>query len=74
MIPENILIIGNINPVATIAYGTGKDIEKETTTLIEGMKNRKNYVLSSGCDIPADAKLDNIQAMIDIARKYKIDK
>ena len=71
-IPENILIFGNINPVATIANGSREDVEREATALIEGMRHRKNYVLSTGCDIPADAKLDNIQAMFDIAEKYKM--
>lgn len=71
-IPENMLIFGNINPVAIIAYGSREDVEKEAIALIEGMGDRKTYVLSSGCDIPADARLDNIQAMFDIARKYKI--
>jgi len=71
-IPVNKLIIGNINPVATIAYGSKEDVEKEANALIEGMRDRKNFVLSSGCDIPADAKLDNIQAMFDVARKYDI--
>ncbi len=73
LIPDEVFIIGNVNPVATIAYGTREDVEKESIALLEGMKDRKNYILSSGCDIPADAKLDNIQAMIDMARKYKIN-
>lgn len=73
LIPDDVLVIGNVNPVATIAYGSREDVEKESTALIEGMKDRKNYVLSSGCDIPADAKLDNIHAMIDVARRYKIN-
>lgn len=73
LIPDDIIIFGNINPVASIAYGSREDVEKEATALIEGMRNRRNYILSSGCDIPADAKLENIQAMIDVARKYKIN-
>lgn len=67
-VPENIFIIGNINPVASIAYGKREDLEKEVKELIENMKNRKTFILSSGCDIPHDANLNNIQLMIDIAR------
>lgn len=67
-VPENIFIIGNINPVASIAYGKREDLENEVRELVENMKDRKTFILSSGCDIPSDANLDNIQLMIDIAR------
>ncbi|WP_052877863.1 uroporphyrinogen decarboxylase family protein [Thermoanaerobacter wiegelii] len=67
-IPDGVLIIGNLNPVSTVAYGKREQVEKEIRRLIEDMKDKKHFVLSSGCDIPGDADLENIQLMFDVAR------
>lgn len=67
-IPDDMFIMGNIDPVALIAYGKKDRLEREVRQLIIDMRDQKNFILSSGCDIPADANLDNIQLMIDIAR------
>lgn len=70
-IPNDVFMIGNINPVATIAYGSTKLVEREVKQLLADMEGRERFILSSGCDIPADANLNNIQLMIDIARKFR---
>ncbi len=67
-IPEDVMIIGNIDPVNIIAYGEKKEVEESVNKLLKDMKNRKNFILSTGCDLPPDTNLDNIAYMIELAK------
>lgn len=66
LVPEEILIIGNINPVNTLAYGKKDDVKKAVKELLKAMEGRDNFVLSSGCDLPADTNLTNIDEMFKV--------
>ena len=70
-VPENILILGNVDPVRVITFGEVDEVEKVVKLLLEGMKNRDNFILSTGCDLPPNSKLPNIKCMFEIAKKYK---
>ena len=35
---------------------------------MEDMKDSKNFILSSGCDIPMETPLENIEASMETAR------
>ena len=60
--PANILAMGNIDPAGEFASGTVESITAATKALLEKCGAYKNFVPSSGCDIPAHAKWENIQA------------
>ena len=60
--PANILAMGNIDPAGEFASGTVESITAATKALLEKCGGYKNFVPSSGCDIPAHAKWENIQA------------
>lgn len=60
--PADILVMGNIDPAGEFAAGTVESITAATRSLMERCGGYQNFVPSSGCDIPAHAKWDNIQA------------
>ena len=60
--PEHVLCMGNIDPAGQFVQGTPESMTASVHNLLERCKSYKNYVPSSGCDIPAHASWDNIQA------------
>lgn len=70
-IPEDVIVMGNIDPVKEFKDGTVASITQATTELLERCKEYSNFVISSGCDIPAKAPLDNIKAYFETVKKFK---
>lgn len=71
MVPEDVLVIGNINPSATILTGMPEDIIQEVNSLLKDMESYPNYVLSTGCDLPQETPLENINAFMEAGREYR---
>ena len=60
--PADILCMGNIDPATQFTNGTVDSIRQATKHLMERCGGYQNFIPSSGCDIPALASWDNIQA------------
>lgn len=60
--PADALCMGNVDPAAQFVQGTAESITDATKKLLEQCGHFKNFVPSSGCDIPFHAKWENIQA------------
>lgn len=60
--PADILVMGNIDPAGQFAGGTADSITAATRDLLAKCGSYPNFVPSSGCDIPAHAKWENIHA------------
>lgn len=72
-IPENVIIIGNINPIGTILKGNPSDVKKEVYQLLKTMELYPNFVLSTGCDLPQMTPLENIHAFMEAGRSYRFN-
>ncbi len=71
-VPENVAIIGNINPTTSIFKGTVRETEQETLELLRAMDPYPNFILSTGCDLPQETPLYNIAAFMDTGRSYRV--
>lgn len=60
--PTDILVMGNIDPAGQFAGGTVESITAATRELMGKCGSYANFVPSSGCDIPAHARWENIHA------------
>ena len=60
--PADILCMGNLDPAAILAEGTPEEVTAATKAMISACGKYKNYIPSSGCDIPAHAKWENLHA------------
>ena len=61
-IPWGRIAFGNIDPTAIFKNGTVEDVRAKTWELLEKTFSYKNFVLSSGCDIPPGTPVENIEA------------
>lgn len=63
--PGDVLCMGNIDPAGQLAMGTPDSVRAATKALLAQCGGYKNFVPSSGCDIPAHAKWENIDAFFE---------
>jgi len=66
--PENMLCMGNIDPAAQFVQGTPESMTAAVRDLLDRCGQYPNFLLSSGCDIPAHAKWENIDAFFNICK------
>ena len=70
-IPVNLVLVGNIDPKRIIQRGTVEDVRWEVRRLLRHMDGVRNFILSTGCDVPADAPMRNLEAMMEEARNWR---
>lgn len=70
LVPEDIVVMGNVDPAGEFRNGTPESIRKVTNDLLNGCSSYKNFIISSGCDIPPLASWDNIHAFLDAVKAY----
>jgi len=61
--------MGDLDPIKILLQSTPNQVSEATRSLQESMKDAKNFILSSGCDIPINAPLENITAFMKAARE-----
>ena len=66
--PADCLCMGNVDPAAVIAEGTPEMVTAATKEVIAKCGKYQNFILSSGCDIPAHAAWANIEAFFAAAK------
>jgi uroporphyrinogen decarboxylase len=72
-VPSDRLVFGNLNPAGVIRDGTPEIIRTETLELLNKTASFKNFVLSTGCDVPPGTKLENIDALFNALNEYNED-
>jgi len=70
-VPESVSISGNIDPVQVMLQGTPAQVRRETSRLLEQMDPYPNFILSTGCDLPPETPLKNIEAFMEVGKSWK---
>jgi uroporphyrinogen decarboxylase len=70
--PQDVIIMGNISPTGSLLSGSPSDVENGVLQLLESMDPYPNFVLSTGCDLPQEIPLENIQAFMRAGRGYEV--
>lgn len=68
LIPSDMVLIGNLDPVDLVGRGTVDEIEREAKLLKKKMKNYKNYLCGLGCDCLNDTPVENLKKVIEVAK------
>ena len=68
-VPGDVVLIGNIDPVGVMGAANPDVISHAVRELREKMHGHENFVLSTGCDLPMDTPLDNIDAFMEVGRQ-----
>jgi uroporphyrinogen decarboxylase len=59
---------GNVKSIS-FCLGSPKEIRAESERLLDSFKERGGFILSSGCEVPPEAKPDSVRALVDAALK-----
>jgi uroporphyrinogen decarboxylase len=61
-VPAELILCGNLDPSAVFHAGTPASVSAAAAGLLEEVGVRRNFVLSSGCDLPPGTPLANLEA------------
>jgi uroporphyrinogen decarboxylase len=61
-LPRDMIVCGNLDPAGVFVNSTPGAITQITRNLIAATEGYSNFVISSGCDIPAATPLENLDA------------
>ena len=70
LIPDDIAVFGNVSPAGQFRNGTVQSITEDTREILEKCGGYKNYIPSSGCDIPPMSPFENIDAFFATVKEY----
>ena len=68
---DHAAIMGDV-PATLLAFGTAGEVYDYTTRLIDDVGPRTGLIVCSGCDIPFNAKFENVKAMVDAAADFRV--
>lgn len=60
--PADVLVMGNLDPVGLFKQSTREEVYQTTKELLDKTKGYKNFIISSGCDVPPHIPVENITA------------
>ena len=69
--PPDVLVMGNVSPSAQFRNGTPESIYAVTTEVLEKCSVHKNFIISSGCDIPPMSPWANIDSFFKAVDDYR---
>ena len=69
-VPEDILVMGNLDPVVIMQQATPEVVAAATTDLLEKTRGARNFVISTGCDLPPAVPEANLEAFFGAVEAY----
>ena len=65
-LPNDVIVMGNISPSAVFLCDSTDKMAMDTQNLLRKCMICENFMISSGCDIPADTPLQNIDKFFEV--------
>jgi uroporphyrinogen decarboxylase len=72
--PNDILIMGNVDPVGVMKLMSPAEVKSYTLNLLELTSDFPNFILSTGCDLPPHVPFENISAFFEALDEYNSKK
>lgn len=69
-VPEDILVMGNLDPVGIFKQASPEQVAAATTDLLEKTRGAKNFVISTGCDLPPAVPEANLEAFFGAVEAF----
>jgi len=70
MVPGDVILMGNIDPVRVMRDGDADEVARRTEELLRSMEDVPNFILSTGCDLPIDTPHRNISTFIKVGGEF----
>jgi uroporphyrinogen decarboxylase len=61
-VPADVVVCGNLDPTGVFVQASTLEIAARTRELLATTRTHRNFVISSGCDVPPSAPLANLDA------------
>ena len=68
--PSDILVMGNIDPVGILKQASAEKVKEATADLLSRTEGWNNFVLSTGCDLPPEVPMENIEAFYNALQEF----
>ena len=68
--PSDTIVMGNVDPAGQIRNGTPESVKAATLEILSACDKHKNFVISSGCDIPPASSFENIDAFFAAVNEF----
>ena len=65
-LPDDVIVMGNISPSAVFMCDSTDKMALDTQTLLRKCMIHDNFMISSGCDIPAKTPLENVDKFFEV--------
>lgn len=69
---NKVALVGNLPPRDVLGAGSVEDVVRETTALLDSLKDTRRIILSCGGGMPPGVSTKNIRAFIETVQNYKI--
>jgi uroporphyrinogen decarboxylase len=69
--PRDKVIMGNVDPVL-LKTGSVEEVRMEVIRVYQACTQYENFMISTGCDVPAASKWDNIDAYFNAVRELYV--
>lgn len=73
MLGDHMCIMGDV-PATLLSLGTPEEVEAYCRRLIDEVGRGGGFILSSGCTVPYNAKIENLKAMIATGKTYQFSR
>jgi uroporphyrinogen decarboxylase len=73
-IPADRFACGNVDPSGVFRGGNPESVKKTVKELLNKTKHYKNYILSSGCDVPPKTPKENVDAFFEALKEFNSGK
>ena len=70
LLPPDVLTMGNVDPVSVLRNGTPETVRAATLDLLTRCAGHRNFLISSGCDIPPAAPWANLDAFFAAVAEF----
>lgn len=69
-VDPGLILAGNLDPSAVFHGGTAQEVENQTRTLLQAASGKRNFIISSGCDIPPGTPVENMDVFYRVVREF----
>ena len=69
-VPSDVVVMGNVDPAGVLRMGTPASVREATLEIMQNCCAYKNFVISSGCDIPPQTPWENINAYFETVDEF----
>lgn len=64
-LPRNMVLVGNLDGERTLGRGSGDEVRWEVRRVLRSMRRHPNFILSTGCRLPAYTPPRNIDILVE---------